>query len=99
MNQSEGRWTTQQRNRGDRLARVQAVLGGALDGKVVQAAHIVDLLNAVLEPGDRVCLEGNNQKQADFLGKALTKVDTGRVHDLHMLLSVLSLSAARQAGH
>ncbi|MGF6275412.1 malonate decarboxylase alpha subunit [Massilia sp. UYP11] len=95
MNQSESqadlRWTTQQRNRGDRLARVQAALGGALDGKIVQATHIVDLLNAVLEPGDRVCLEGNNQKQADFLGKALTKVDTGRVHDLHMLLSVLSL--------
>ncbi|RNF29232.1 malonate decarboxylase subunit alpha [Massilia aurea] len=91
MTHSEGRWTTQQRNRGDRLARVQAVLGGALDGKIVQAAHIVDLLNAVLEPGDRVCLEGNNQKQADFLGKALTKVDTSRVHDLHMLLSVLSL--------
>ncbi|MDY0961949.1 malonate decarboxylase subunit alpha [Massilia sp. CFBP9026] len=91
MTHSEGRWTTQQRNRGDRLARVQAALGGALDGKIVQAAHIVDLLNAVLEPGDRVCLEGNNQKQADFLGKALTKVDTSRVHDLHMLLSVLSL--------
>ena len=91
MNQAEGRWTTQQRNRSDRLARVQAALGGALDGKIVQAAHIVDLLNAVLEPGDRVCLEGNNQKQADFLGKALTKVDTSRVHDLHMLLSVLSL--------
>jgi len=95
MNHSESqadlRWTTQQRNRGDRLARVQAALGGALDGKIVQAAHIVDLLNAVLEPGDRVCLEGNNQKQADFLGKALTRVDTGRVHDLHMLLSVLSL--------
>jgi len=95
MNQSESqadlRWTTQQRNRGDRLARVQAALGGALDGKIVQAAHIVDLLNAVLEPGDRVCLEGNNQKQADFLGKALTRVDMTRVYDLHMLLSVLSL--------
>lgn len=91
MNQSEGRWTTQQRNRSSRLERVQAALGGALDGKIVQAAHIVDLLNAVLEPGDRVCLEGNNQKQADFLGKALTRVDTTRVYDLHMLLSVLSL--------
>jgi len=91
MNQAEGRWTTQQRNRGDRLARVQASLGGALDGKIVQATHIVDLLNAVLEPGDRVCLEGNNQKQADFLGKALTRVDMTRVYDLHMLLSVLSL--------
>jgi len=95
MNHSESqadlRWTTQQRNRSSRLERVQAALGGALDGKIVLASHIVDLLNAVLEPGDRVCLEGNNQKQADFLGKALTRVDTSRVHDLHMLLSVLSL--------
>lgn len=91
MNHSEGRWTNQQRNRSDRLGRAQVALGGALDGKVVQASHIVELLQAVLEPGDRVCLEGNNQKQADFLGKALTRVDTSRVHDLHMLLSVLSL--------
>jgi len=28
----------------------------------------VRLLEAVLEPGDRVCLEGNNQKQARFSG-------------------------------
>jgi len=91
MNHAEGRWTGQQRNRSERLARAGAALGGALDGKVVQASHIVALLHAVLEPGDRVCLEGNNQKQADFLGKALTRVDTARVHDLHMLLSVLSL--------
>ena len=91
MNPLDGRWTGQQRNRSERLARAGAALGGALDGKVVQASHIVELLHAVLEPGDRVCLEGNNQKQADFLGKALTRVDTARVHDLHMLLSVLSL--------
>ena len=91
MNHAEGRWTGQRRNRSERLARAGAALGGALDGKVVQASHIVELLHAVLEPGDRVCLEGNNQKQADFLGKALTRVDTARVHDLHMLLSVLSL--------
>jgi malonate decarboxylase alpha subunit len=91
MNHPEGRWTGQQRNRSERLARAGAALGGALDGKIVQASHIVELLHAVLEPGDRVCLEGNNQKQADFLGKALTRVDTTRVYGLHMLLSVLSL--------
>ncbi len=91
MNHPDDRWTGQQRNRSARLARAGAALGGALDGKIVQASHIVELLHAVLEPGDRVCLEGNNQKQADFLGKALTRVDTSRVHDLHMLLSVLSL--------
>ena len=28
-----------------------------------------------MAPGDRVCLEGNNQKQADFLAKALVKID------------------------
>jgi len=88
---AEGRWTTQQENRRARLERASNALGGALKGKLVEAAHIVELLHAVLEPGDRVCLEGNNQKQADFLGKALTRVDTARVHDLHMLLSVLSL--------
>jgi len=91
MNQTEGRWTTQQRNRGERLARARAALGPQLDGKVVAASHIVELLHAVLEPGDRVCLEGNNQKQADFLGKALTRLDPARINNLHLLLSVLSL--------
>jgi malonate decarboxylase alpha subunit len=88
---TEGRWSTQQSNRSARLARAGQVLGGALNGKVVEAGRIVDLLHAVLEPGDRVCLEGNNQKQADFLGKALTRLDPQRVNNLHMLLSVLSL--------
>ena len=91
MNAAEPRWTTQQRNRGERLTRARSALGDALDGKVVAASHIVELLHAVLEPGDRVCLEGNNQKQADFLGKALTRLDPARVNGLHMLLSVLSL--------
>ena len=88
---TEDRWSTQQSNRSARLARAGQALGGALDGKVVEAGRIVDLLHAVLEPGDRVCLEGNNQKQADFLGKALTRLDPQRVNNLHMLLSVLSL--------
>ena len=34
-----------------------------------QAGDTGALLEAVLEPGDRVCLEGNNQKQADFLAQ------------------------------
>ncbi len=91
MNSPEGRWTTQQRNRDERLARARAALGDALDGKIVAPSHIVELLHQVLEPGDRVCLEGNNQKQADFLGKALTRLDPARINNLHMLLSVLSL--------
>src|SRR6202012_2933564 len=33
----------------------------------------------------------DNQKQADFLAAALAKVDPARVHDLHMVQSVLAL--------
>ena len=84
-------WNTLQQNRAGRLARAKSVLGAAFDGKAVPAARIGDLLHNVLECGDRVCLEGNNQKQADFLGKALAGLDPARINELHMLQSVLAL--------
>jgi malonate decarboxylase alpha subunit len=84
-------WNVRANNRNDRLARVSRVLGSALRGKCVPSNQTVTLLNTVLEPFDRVCLEGNNQKQADFLARALVQVDVQRVHDLHMVQSVLSL--------
>ena len=56
-------WNSQARNREARLARADHLARG----KQVQAGDAGALLEAVLEPGDRVCLEGNNQKQADFL--------------------------------
>jgi malonate decarboxylase alpha subunit len=46
---------------------------------------------AVLAPGDPACLEGNNQKQTDFSAQALLGMDLQRVHDLHMVQSVLAL--------
>src|SRR5450830_1894653 len=85
-------WNRRQTNRNERLARASSVLGNALEGKLLPAARIADLLYAVIESGDRVCLEGNNQKQADFLSKALAALDPARVHDLHMLFSVLALT-------
>ncbi|MCW2286666.1 malonate decarboxylase alpha subunit [Rhodoblastus acidophilus] len=80
-------WSQQQRNRQARLDRAAA----HTSGKVVAAQDIGALLEAVIEPGDRVCLEGNNQKQADFLAKALAALDPARAHDLHMVQSVLAL--------
>jgi malonate decarboxylase alpha subunit len=56
-------------------------------GKVVALADLQAFLEAVLRPGDRVCLEGDNQKQADLLASALAAVDVGKVHDLHMVQS------------
>ncbi|WP_034294924.1 malonate decarboxylase subunit alpha [Herbaspirillum sp. RV1423] len=84
-------WNRRQTNRNERLARASGVLGNSLEGKLLPSARIADLLYAVIESGDRVCLEGNNQKQADFLSKALAGLDPARVHDLHMLFSVLAL--------
>lgn len=57
------------------------------DGKIVEARDATALLEAVIRPGDRVCLEGDNQKQADLLASALAAVDIGKVRDLHMVQS------------
>ena len=55
------------------------------------ADDTVALLEAVIRPGDKLNIEGDNQKQADFLAECLCKVDPAKVHDLHMVQSVLSM--------
>ena len=80
-------WDTARRSRAARLERARAVT----PERFVPADRVPALLEAILEPGDRVCIEGNNQKQADFLARALAGVDPSRVRDLHLVLSVLAL--------
>lgn len=81
-----------QKGRADRNERIAA--GAALaSGKVVTAENAAPLLEAALRPGDRVCIEGDNQKQADLLSAALLQVDPAKVHDLHMVQSGVVLSA------
>jgi malonate decarboxylase alpha subunit len=58
---------------------------------VLDSARIVDALELLLAGGDRVVLEGNNQKQADFLARALVQVDPERVNKLHMIMPSVSL--------
>ena len=82
-------WNRQAASRAARLARAATLAG--VRGKQVDTDGVVALLEALIEPGDRVCLEGDNQKQADFLARALAQVSPERVHDLHMVQSVLSL--------
>jgi len=82
-------WNLRDRQRRERLSRAATISG--VKGRLVATDAAVALLETVLEPGDRVCLEGNNQKQADFLAQSLTQVDPQRVRDLHMVQSVLAL--------
>jgi malonate decarboxylase alpha subunit len=77
-----------QRNRQARLDRVNHLLG---PHKIIRHEDCLSLLGAVLEPYDRVCLEGDNQKQADFLAKVLCQLDPIKVNNLHMVQSVVAL--------
>ena len=72
-----------------RAARSERIAAGAAlaKGKLVPRDHAVALLEAVIRPFDRVCLEGDNQKQADLLAAALAGVDPAKIHDLHMVQS------------
>jgi len=79
-------WTTRRAEKARRMAAAAAV---ASEG-VIAREHIVDALHALIAPGDRVALEGNNQKQADFLSRSLAEVDPARVHDVHLLISSIS---------
>ena len=84
------KWDTLGQDTAQRLEAARQAVG---EGKFVPAKQTVRLLEAVLRPGDKVNLEGNNQKQADFLAERLCKVDPEKVHDLHMVQSSISLDS------
>jgi len=79
-------WTTRRERKSRRLRRVARYCSD----RVLDSEKIIAALEELVEPGDRICLEGNNQKQADFLSRKLAQVDPERIYDLHLLISVLS---------
>ena len=81
-------WDSLRRDRNERLEAAAPLVS---EGKLVPAKNTVKLLEAVIRPGDKVNLEGNNQKQADFLAERLCKVDPQKVYGLHMVQSSIAL--------
>jgi len=86
---SEGQTTGWSRRRVKKAARL-ARIARWMNGRVLETAAIVAALQALIEPGDNVALEGNNQKQADFLSRALVQADPVKLHDLHLLIGSVS---------
>src|SRR5271168_5528621 len=84
--------TDWQKQRSERDARLNTGSRYA-SGKVVPPESAKVLLEAVIRPGDRVCLEGDNQKQADFLAEVLAGVGRSYIHDLHIVQSGIVLQA------
>ena len=87
--EDKGRRSSWTQLRDDKAARL-AGIAAHLDGKLLRGESIISVLQGLLRPGDRVALEGNNQKQADFLSRSLAEVDPAQVHDLHLLISSIS---------
>lgn len=79
-------WTTHRDAKNAKLEKVAPMM----DGKFVQTENAKELLEDLIAPGDKVVLEGDNQKQASFLSKVLASVDPEKVHDLHMIMSSVS---------
>ena len=73
------------RRRTEKRRRVEK-LGPLASGKLIPSNRIVEAFETLICAGDRVVLEGNNQKQADFLSRSLVKVDPATIHDLHMIM-------------
>lgn len=90
MEENKKNWDTLKR---DRIKRVREAIPLVSMGKIVDASNAVKLLETVIRPFDKVSIEGDNQKQADFLAECLCRVDPERVHDLHMVQSAISLPA------
>src|ERR1700726_2427085 len=82
--------TEWQKQQSERNARLEAGSRYA-SGKVAPSESAKALLEAIVRPGDRICLEGDNQKQADFLAACLARADTKVLHDLHVVQSGIVL--------
>jgi malonate decarboxylase alpha subunit len=79
-------WT---KRREEKERRMQAVMRW-MSGPVLPTDKTVEALEALVVAGDRIVLEGDNQKQADFLSRSLAKVNPKKIHDLHLIISSIS---------
>ena len=72
--------------------KIQRLEGASafVDQKQIQTQKISQALEALMRPGDRVIIEGDNQKQASFLAKALTGVDPAKVNGVTMMIPSVS---------
>jgi malonate decarboxylase alpha subunit len=61
-----------------------------LNGPILAPERICDALQLLIKAHDRVVIEGDNQKQADFLSRSLEQIDPKLVHDLHIIISSIS---------
>ncbi|MDM5198219.1 malonate decarboxylase subunit alpha [Fictibacillus enclensis] len=82
----ERSWTTRRDKKAKKILQVSQLA----EDKILPSEKMVEALEMLISPGDRVVLEGDNQKQASFLSHVLTQVDPQKVNQLHMIMSSIS---------
>ncbi|MDM5337380.1 malonate decarboxylase subunit alpha [Fictibacillus enclensis] len=82
----ERSWTTRRDKKAKKILQVSQLA----EDKILPAEKMVEALEMLISPGDRVVLEGDNQKQASFLSHVLTQLDPQKVNQLHMIMSSIS---------
>ncbi|NWK79713.1 malonate decarboxylase subunit alpha [Aquitalea sp. LB_tupeE] len=73
------------RRRDEKRRRIE-LASPLANGCILPTDQLTAALEILIAPGDRVVLEGNNQKQADFLSRSLARANPARLHDLHMII-------------
>lgn len=80
-------WNKQVESKKRRLNAVQTYV----NKKTIDPSSIVSFLETIIQSGDRVVLEGCNQKQANFLAKSLVQVNSNKINNLNMIMPAVSL--------
>jgi len=79
-------WTKRRDEKAERISKVNHLT----KGRIIPTENLVEALEILLSPKDRVVLEGDNQKQASFLSTALAQVNPKKINQLHMIMSSIS---------
>src|ERR1700734_2974644 len=79
-------WTT----RRDEKNRRMQLVSSWMSGPILPQKKLIQALELLIAPGDRIVLEGDNKKQADFLSRSLVQADPKKLHDLHLIISSIS---------
>jgi len=86
MSSNDNIWNKRRVGKQNKLIQLKPYL----NGKFIYADQITQVLEQIIEPGDKVMLEGNNQKQASFLSEALASCSSDNINHLHMIISSIS---------
>ncbi|KTD55342.1 malonate decarboxylase subunit alpha [Legionella quateirensis] len=81
-------WDT---NKKHYLSQINKIKSYIKNKKFIATEDLVEVLSKVIQCGDKICIEGDNQKQANYLASAMTQLDSNQINNLHMIQSAIAL--------